>query len=71
MSSIPEHDVTKEDVLDIGILAEESVVHQALSKALYDVVAAYVLKVDGGVTDLCAAGNEKHALVIFKIINLC
>jgi len=69
VASIPEHEVTKENVLEVGLLAEENVLHQELSEALYDAAAGFVKKVKGAVNDLCADGNEEHAEVIFKIIN--
>jgi len=68
VASIPEHEVTKENVLEVGLLAEENVLHQELSEALYDAAAGFV-KVKGAVNDLCADENEEHAMVIFKIIN--
>jgi len=69
VASIPEHEVTKENVLEVGLLAEENVLHQELSEALYDAAAGFVKKVKGAVNDLCADENEEHAVVIFKIIN--
>jgi len=68
VASIPEHEVTKENVLEVGLLAEENVLHQELSEALYDVAAGFV-KDKRAVDDLCADENEEHAVVIFKVIN--
>jgi len=70
VASIPEHEVTKENVLEVGLLAEENVLHQELSEALYDAAAGFV-KDKSAVDDLCADENEEHALVIFKMINRC
>jgi len=68
VASIPEHEVTKENVLEVGLLAEENVLHQELSEVLYDAAAGFV-KDKSAVDNLCADGNGEHAEVIFKIIN--
>eukprot|EP00092_Neocalanus_flemingeri_P021403 GFUD01023204.1.p1 GENE.GFUD01023204.1~~GFUD01023204.1.p1 ORF type:complete len:274 (+),score=65.02 GFUD01023204.1:51-872(+) len=73
IASIPEHDVTKQNVLDIAILAEDHNHHQPLSEGLYDEVASFVMKEFKGkfhrIVEFFTEPeeNEKHALVIFKI----
>ena len=47
IASIPEHPVTKENVLDVANLAEENILHQQLSAALYDAAAGFVKKAFG------------------------
>eukprot|EP00092_Neocalanus_flemingeri_P092961 GFUD01118090.1.p1 GENE.GFUD01118090.1~~GFUD01118090.1.p1 ORF type:complete len:263 (+),score=56.90 GFUD01118090.1:51-839(+) len=44
IASIPEHDVTMHNVLDIAILAEGHNHHQPLSEGLYDEVASFLMK---------------------------
>jgi len=65
---IPEYEITKENVLNVALLAEEHIVHQQLSGALYDAAARFVKKNIGVVSDLCTDGNKEHAVVIFEII---
>ena len=70
MGSIPEHEEdTKENVLGVGLLAEENVLHQQLLEGICDAAARFVKKAKSDVNDLCADGNEDHAEVVFKIIN--
>ena len=41
ISSIPEHRVSDENVLDVAILAEANTHHQPLSNTLYDAVKCF------------------------------
>eukprot|EP00092_Neocalanus_flemingeri_P085207 GFUD01107191.1.p1 GENE.GFUD01107191.1~~GFUD01107191.1.p1 ORF type:complete len:284 (-),score=76.20 GFUD01107191.1:86-898(-) len=71
IASIPEQEVTKDNVLSIAILAEDSILHQPLSEALYDVAASFIKKdFNGKLEDLhvFTEANEKHALIIFKVM---
>jgi len=65
---IPEYKITKENVLEIALLAEDNILHKELSEALYSVVVRFVKKNKGVVKDFYTDVNEQHALVIFKII---
>lgn len=69
IASIPEHDVTKDNVLDVALLAEENILHQPLSEALYDASASFVMKTEGVEHEMFADENEKQAVVVFKIMN--
>ena len=74
IESIPEHKISKDYVLGIGILAEENSHHEQLSVELYEFVATFLLKEFNG--ELVKAldffyineENENHALVIFKVM---
>jgi len=73
IAKIPEHKVTKENVLSIAILAEENTVHRHLSDALYNSAANFVFKENGfkeqfDKFDLFCEENVKHSLVIFKLM---
>ena len=69
-----EHPVTKENVLDVANLAEENILHQPLSVALYDAAASFVKKAEGlenmleRMLDIFTDENEDHAVVVFKVI---
>ena len=53
MGSIPEHEEdTKENVLGVGLLAEENVLHQQLLEGICDAAARFVKKVKSAVDDL-------------------
>jgi len=65
---IPELKITKDNVLEVARLAEDNILHQSLSGALYDAAARFVKKDKGVVDDLCTDGNEEYAMVIFKLI---
>ena len=39
---IPQHEITKENVLDVAILAEDNILHEPLSEALYDAAVCFV-----------------------------
>ena len=41
IASIPEHEITDENVMDVAILAEANTHHQPLSNALYDAVKCF------------------------------
>ena len=67
---IPQHEITKENVLDVAILAEDNILHEPLSEALYDAAVCYVfVNKEIVFLDLCADGNDEHAGVIFKLLN--
>eukprot|EP00092_Neocalanus_flemingeri_P018914 GFUD01020486.1.p1 GENE.GFUD01020486.1~~GFUD01020486.1.p1 ORF type:complete len:272 (+),score=62.46 GFUD01020486.1:53-868(+) len=74
MASIPEHEVSLENVLDIAILAEDSILHKPVSDALYEAAATFLRnefknKLDQAIEFLFETeANEVHALVIFKIM---
>eukprot|EP00092_Neocalanus_flemingeri_P027025 GFUD01029306.1.p1 GENE.GFUD01029306.1~~GFUD01029306.1.p1 ORF type:complete len:273 (-),score=65.78 GFUD01029306.1:19-837(-) len=72
IASIPEQEVTKDNVLGVAILAEDNILLQPLSETLYDVAARFMKKdFDGkleNALDIFTEVNEKHALVIFKVM---
>jgi len=65
---IPEYKITKENFLQVAVVAEDSVLHQELSEALYEAVVRFVKKNKSVVNDLYTDENEEHAVAIFKII---
>jgi len=68
IASITEHPVTKENVLDVANLAEENILHQPLSEALYEAAAGFVKKTD--VLDFFTDENDDNSKVIFKMIKM-
>ena len=52
MGSIPEHEDTKENVLGVGLLAQENVLHQQLLEGICDAAARFVKKAKSAVDDL-------------------
>merc|ERR1719452_361746 len=72
--SIPEHEITIENVLAVAILAEENSLHYPLSEALYDVAAAFLKqkfanKVENVYNFFSEAeASELHGLVLMKIM---
>jgi hypothetical protein len=44
--SIPERDVTKDNVLGVALLAEDNILHQPIAEALYDASARFVMKAE-------------------------
>ena len=75
IAHISEQKVSKENVLDLAIAAEENNHHTALSEALYDAAAGFVKEAVNRVgskfnevIDLYTDENEVHALVIFKLL---
>ena len=56
ISSIRMHVVTKENLLDVANLAEENVLHQPLSEALYDVAVSFVENAEGSGNKLKSVG---------------
>jgi len=76
IAHISEQEVSKENVLNMAIAAQESIHHKPLSEALYDAAAGFVKEsVDrvgskfNEVMALFADENEAHALAIFKLVN--
>ena len=61
-------------MLDVANLAEENILHQPLSEALYDAAASFVKKAEGlenmleRMLDIFTDENEDHAVVVFKVI---
>jgi len=74
IESIPRHKISKDYVLEIGILAEVNSHHEQLSAKLYELVATFLLKEFSGELDKALdffymnEENESHAVVIFKIM---
>ena len=75
IAHISEQKVSKENVLDMAIAAEENNHHTTLSEALYDAAAGFVKEAVNRVgskfnevIDLYTDENEVHALVIFKLL---
>jgi len=74
ITSIPEHVVSDQNVLDVAILAENNVLHQPLSETLYDSAAVFIKKKFGGKIDnvfnFCSETepSEIHGLVLLKIM---
>jgi len=75
IAQISDLKVSKENVLNIAIFAEENIHHNPLSEALYDAAAGFVKEAINRVgskfnevMDLYTAENEAHALVIFKLL---
>eukprot|EP00092_Neocalanus_flemingeri_P017898 GFUD01019364.1.p1 GENE.GFUD01019364.1~~GFUD01019364.1.p1 ORF type:complete len:263 (+),score=75.50 GFUD01019364.1:54-842(+) len=69
IATIPEQEVTRENVLRIAILAEDNVFHQPLSEALYDAAASFMEKgLLEKIPKIFTEANHKHALVIFKVM---
>jgi len=67
---IPQHEIKKENVLEVAILAEDNIPHVPLSEALYEAAVCFVFwNKEIILGDLCADGNEEHAGVIFKLLN--
>jgi len=67
---ISQHEITEENVLEIAVLAEDNILHEPLSEALYAAAVSFVFENKEIVfLDLCADGNEEHAGVIFKLLN--
>jgi hypothetical protein len=58
IDSIRDYVVSDENVLDVAIMAEENILHQALSEALYDVAALFLQKKIA----------ETHGLVLLKLM---
>eukprot|EP00092_Neocalanus_flemingeri_P022846 GFUD01024772.1.p1 GENE.GFUD01024772.1~~GFUD01024772.1.p1 ORF type:complete len:276 (+),score=72.00 GFUD01024772.1:59-886(+) len=71
---IPEYKVTTENVMEVAILAEENILHQPLSDALYEAAALFLKnKFDGKLKNALnfyseQEATELHALVIFKVM---
>jgi len=74
ITSIPEHEITIENVLAVAILAEENSLHYPLSEALYDVAAAFLKqkfanKVENVYNFFSEAEvSELHGLVLMKMM---
>ena len=67
---IPQYEITKENVIEVVILAEDNILHEPLSEALYDAAVCFVfINKEIVFLDLCADGNDEHAGVIFKLLN--
>ena len=69
LASISELKIDKENVLKVAIIAEDSILLQPFSEALFDVVATFINQKLGGIVELCGEDNQKHAVVIFKILS--
>jgi len=76
IAHISEQEVSKENVLNMAIAAEENIHHKQLSEALYDAAAKFVKEAINRVgskfnevMDLYTDENEAHAYVIFKLLN--
>jgi len=65
---IPKYKITRDNFLEAALFAEDNLVHQELSEALYEAVDRFVRMNKGVVNDLYIDVNEEHAVVIFKII---
>jgi len=74
IASIPEHVVSDQNFLDVAILAENNILYQRLSDALYDSTAFFMKKKFGGKIDkvfnFCSETDASgiHGQVIFKMI---
>jgi len=74
IASIPAHEITIQNVIDVAILAEENTHHQALSEALYDVAATFLRqKFDDKARNVYkffseAEASERHGLVLMKVV---
>eukprot|EP00092_Neocalanus_flemingeri_P037483 GFUD01040815.1.p1 GENE.GFUD01040815.1~~GFUD01040815.1.p1 ORF type:complete len:272 (-),score=42.78 GFUD01040815.1:28-843(-) len=74
LATIPEHEVNNENVLDVAILAEESILHQPFSDALYVAAASFLKSAFSGklekAVDFCVENEstELHGLVLFKML---
>eukprot|EP00092_Neocalanus_flemingeri_P037484 GFUD01040816.1.p1 GENE.GFUD01040816.1~~GFUD01040816.1.p1 ORF type:complete len:274 (-),score=42.39 GFUD01040816.1:15-836(-) len=74
LAIIPEHEVNNENVLDVAILAEESILHQPLSAALYFAAPSFLKSAFNGklekAVDFCVENEstELHGLVLFKML---
>jgi len=66
IAAIPDHEVTKENVLEIANLAEENILHNPLSEALYEAAARFVKTSE--VLDFFTDKNDDNALVIYKML---
>ena len=73
---IEEWKITKKTVLDVAVLAEESSLHEPLSQALYRVIVNFLRAEFGNRMERIVQFltefevDEKHALVVFKILKL-
>jgi len=71
---IPNYIVTKENVLDVAVLAEAYAHHQPLSETLYDAAKGFFMKKPDqekfkSIQDLLfTKENEKHSLAAFKVM---
>jgi len=74
IASIPEHDVSDQNLLDVAILAENNILYQRLSEALYDSAAVFMKKKFGGkmdnVVNFCSEADASgiQGQVIVKMI---
>eukprot|EP00092_Neocalanus_flemingeri_P022140 GFUD01024016.1.p1 GENE.GFUD01024016.1~~GFUD01024016.1.p1 ORF type:complete len:277 (-),score=67.44 GFUD01024016.1:154-984(-) len=74
LAAIPEHEVTNENVLDVAILAEDSILHPPLSEALYVAAASFLKSKFNGklenVVDFTVENEstQLHGLVLFKML---
>jgi len=76
IASVKEIEISRKNVLEVALLAEESALHEPLSEALYNVVVTFLMtafensmeKVVKFLSEFEA--NEKHGLVILKLLKL-
>jgi len=74
IASIPEHEITIQNVIDVGILAEENSHHLPLSEALYDVAAAFLKQKFANKAENVydffseAEASERRALALMKMM---
>eukprot|EP00092_Neocalanus_flemingeri_P102204 GFUD01130718.1.p1 GENE.GFUD01130718.1~~GFUD01130718.1.p1 ORF type:complete len:242 (+),score=58.43 GFUD01130718.1:52-777(+) len=74
IASIPKHEVSEENVLDVAILAEDNLHHQPLSDTLYEAAASFLKqKFDGKLENVCnfcseIDASEANALVLLKML---
>eukprot|EP00092_Neocalanus_flemingeri_P063817 GFUD01077290.1.p1 GENE.GFUD01077290.1~~GFUD01077290.1.p1 ORF type:complete len:278 (-),score=70.22 GFUD01077290.1:20-853(-) len=74
IASIPKHEVSEENVLDMAILAEDNLHHQPLSDALYEAAASFLQhKFDGkleNVYNFCSEieSSQANGLVLLKML---
>eukprot|EP00092_Neocalanus_flemingeri_P029234 GFUD01031737.1.p1 GENE.GFUD01031737.1~~GFUD01031737.1.p1 ORF type:complete len:274 (+),score=69.56 GFUD01031737.1:52-873(+) len=74
IASIPEHEVSEENLLDVAILAEDNLHHQPLSDTLYEVAASFLKnKFDSKIENVYKFFSETEAsevdgLVLVKMM---
>lgn len=74
IASIPKHDMTDENVLDVAILAEENIHHKPLCEELYTAATGYLMKKFDGKLDNAVEfishteATQANGLVLIKMI---
>jgi len=74
IASLPSHEITNDNVLEVAILAEENCHHQLLSESLYELATAFLLKKFAGKVNNVfkffseSEATEMNGLVLMKML---